>query len=91
MIKQQHRPLSNIYTVKNNNRGHYEVTGATAAVDEPPAAFPAVAFAFLLRPHLTPTRSPSISSPLAQACAACSAEARSLKLTNAHLKAMGEG
>jgi len=39
----------------------------------------------LLRPHLTVIRSPSTSSPLAHACAAVSATARSLKLTKAHL------
>ena len=42
--------------------------------------------AVLPRPHLIVTFSPSISNPLAQACAAISAAARSLKLTNAHLK-----
>lgn len=40
---------------------------------------------FLLRPQRTPRRSPSMSSPLAHASAACSADIRSLKLTNAHL------
>lgn len=39
----------------------------------------------LLRPHLTVIRSPSTSTPLAHACAAISATARSLKLTKAHL------
>ena len=37
------------------------------------------------RPHCTLTRSPSISRPEAQASAANSAEARSVKLTKAHL------
>jgi hypothetical protein len=41
---------------------------------------------FLLRPQRTPRRSPSISSPLAHASAARSADIRSLKLTNAHLR-----
>ena len=39
---------------------------------------------FLLRPHLTFTRSPSKSRPAAHACAASSADARSVKFTNAH-------
>jgi hypothetical protein len=51
------------------------------------AATPAPAcFGGLLRPHLTSTRSPSTSSPFAQASAARSAVGRSLKLTNAHLE-----
>ncbi|SRR5216684_5340516 len=41
---------------------------------------------FLLRPQRTLRRSPSMSSPFAHASAARSAEVRSLKLTNAHLK-----
>lgn len=40
---------------------------------------------FLLRPHFTLARWPSMSKPLAQASAALSADTRSLKLTNAHL------
>lgn len=40
---------------------------------------------FFPRPHLTDIRSPSISSPCAHASAARSADARSLKLTKAHL------
>lgn len=40
---------------------------------------------FLLLPHRTASRSPSMSSPFAHACAAVSAVARSLKFTNAHL------
>ena len=39
---------------------------------------------FLLRPHFTFTRSPSKSRPAAHACAASSADARSVKFTNAH-------
>lgn len=42
----------------------------------------------LLRPHLTVIRSPCMSRPLAQACAASSAEERSLKLINAHLRSV---
>lgn len=41
---------------------------------------------FLLRPQRTPRRSPSMSRPFAHASAACSADVRSLKLTNAHLR-----
>jgi hypothetical protein len=41
---------------------------------------------FLLRPQRTPRRSPSMSSPFAHASAARSADVRSLKLTNAHLR-----
>ena len=37
-------------------------------------------------PHLAVTLWPSMSMPFAQASAARSAESRSLKLTNAHLK-----
>ena len=42
-------------------------------------------FAVFPRPHLMVTFSPSISNPFAHACAAVSADDRSLKLTNAHL------
>lgn len=41
---------------------------------------------FRPRPHLTLTLWPSISIPFAHASAARSAESRSLKFTNAHLK-----
>jgi hypothetical protein len=41
---------------------------------------------FLLRPQRIPRRSPSMSNPFAHASAASSAEIRSLKLTNAHLR-----
>ncbi len=41
---------------------------------------------FLLRPQRTPRHSPSMSSPFAHASAARSADIRSLKLTNAHLR-----
>lgn len=55
-----------------------EVTGVEEVVGLVPEFFP--------RPHLTPTLSPSMSMPFAQASAARSAESRSLKFTNAHLK-----
>lgn len=42
-------------------------------------------FLGLLRPHFTEAVCPSISTPFAHAWAACSADARSLKLTKAHL------
>jgi hypothetical protein len=40
---------------------------------------------FFDRPHFTLIMVPSMSKPLAHACAASSAAARSLKFTNAHL------
>ena len=72
-------------STKTNRKKDHE-----AANNEAPPLLPlgvdAGGAAVLLRPHRTPSRSPSISSPFAHACAALSAEARSLKLMNAQLK-----
>lgn len=63
------------------------VTGIVGAVldelDELAAVF--AALPFLPRPHFIDTLSPEMSRPLAHASAALSADARSLKLTKAHL------
>jgi hypothetical protein len=53
-------------------------------------AWGALPLAGLLLPHRTPTLSPSTSSPDAHACAASSADARSLKFTKAHLDELRE-
>lgn len=50
-----------------------------------PAPLPSAAGFGLDRPHFTDARVPSISTPAAQASAAFSAEALSVKLTNAQL------
>ena len=73
------------YTTINQN---CEIRVATTDIYAANAAGAAgfVAGVFLLRPQRTPRRSPSMSSPLAHASAARSAETRSLKFTNAHLK-----
>lgn len=70
-------------TQRNEQTTFYDAT--TAVAGDPAAAFAPLAFAFLLRPHFTLARSPSMSSPFAHASAARSADERSLKLTNAHL------
>lgn len=64
-------------------RAYDSTVVAWRAVAEGPSRF--VGCFGLLRPHFTGIRSPSISKPLAHACAAVSATARSLKLINAHL------
>lgn len=61
---------------------HVAMEGAAGCADFDRAA--------LLRPHFTPSTSPSISRPFAHACAAVSADVRSTKLTNAHLDVQNE-
>lgn len=58
---------------------------AVTAISTRTGGFEAEVDPVLLRPHFTPTRSLSISSPLAHAWAASSATDLSLKLTKAHL------
>lgn len=72
----------------NNNQSEREIRVAATDIYAAETAGTAgvVAEVFLLRPQRTPRRSPSMSSPLAHASAARSAEMRSLKFTNAHLK-----
>lgn len=74
----------NDYNIHREVEENHDAAAAVAVEpEEGPEAF--AGCLGLLRPHLTATRSPSISRPFAQARAAVSATARSLKLTKAHL------
>jgi hypothetical protein len=69
---------------KQDTVKHYDSTAALGVAVEGPLRLDACFGR--LRPHFTATRSPSISSPFAHACAAVSATARSLKFMKAHLE-----